>query len=166
FGVRVDRVLRRPPDALQDIAKLLPVSCFADPVIGVEERGRLGGCPPQGVTCISFAMDDRAVPGRSDFEMLIRLTLDVNHFVTSLGFGPSPLDAVFVRIRWIEGLDVEVLDIGAVVGESPGDAIVVPDDNQWRARQSESLYVIAGSGEVSLVPDRRYRKLKVGVVGE
>ena len=54
--------------------------------------------------------------------------------------------------------DVEVLDVGAEVGEAPGDVVVVADDDEGRAGKGDSGYVEgrAGGGrgfEVGLVPD-------------
>src|SRR5882762_4578022 len=90
----------------------------------------------------------------------------VNCFVIDLRFLPSAVDAVFIRCGWVESLDVQILYIRAVVGKAPSDAVVVADDDQRCAGQSESLYVPAGGGDVDFVPDGRKPKFQVGVVGQ
>jgi len=87
--------------------------------------------------------------------MFVGGPFDVNRFVIDLRFLPSAVDAVFIRSGWVEGFDVQILYICAVVGKSPSDAVVVTDDDQRCAGQSESLYVPAGRGDVDFVPDGR-----------
>ena len=93
-------------------------------------------------------------------------TLDVNDFVENLGSDPGAVDAVFVGRGGIEGFDVKILDIGAVIGEAPGDAIVVADDDEWSAGESDAFGVIAWSAEMNFVPDGRDGEFEMGVVGE
>src|SRR5258705_852928 len=103
--------------------------------------------------------------GDDYLQMFVGGSFDVNRFVIDLRFFPSAVDAVFIRSGWVKGFDVQILYIRAVVGKAPGDAVIVTDDDQRCAGQSESLYVPAGSGDVDFVPDRRQAKLQVGVVG-
>src|SRR5712671_5322492 len=98
--------------------------------------------------------------------MFVGGSFDVNRFIIDLRFLPSAVDAVFIRSGWVEGFDVQILYIRAVIRKSPSDAIVVTDDDQRRARQSESLHVPTGRGDVDFVPDGRKAHLRVGVVGE
>src|SRR6202158_5379675 len=76
------------------------------------------------------------------------------------------MHAVFVGGGGVEGFDVQVLHIGAIVGESPGDAIVVANDHERGARQSEAFDVPARGGDVDFVPDGREHQLQVRIVGE
>src|SRR6185436_9334734 len=59
-----------------------------------------------------------------------------------------------------------VLNVRAVIGKAPGDAIIVADHDQGSARQSESLDVPARPGEMHFVPDGRDRQLQVRVVSK
>ena len=68
-------------------------------------------------------------------------------------------------------LDVDVLDVGSQVGEAPGDVIVVADDDEGDARQSDSGYVEGSAGggggfEDCLVPDAGHAVREVHVVRE
>src|SRR5256885_10728567 len=66
----------------------------------------------------------------------------------------------------MECLYIKVLDVGAVVGETPGDAVIVADDDEGTAGQSKSFDIPAGRCEMRLVPDRRNREFEMRVVGE
>ena len=68
-------------------------------------------------------------------------------------------------------LDVDVLDVGAEVGEAPGDVVVVADDDEGSAGESDAGDVEGGAGggggfEVGLVPDAGDAVGEVHVVRE
>src|SRR6267154_6499809 len=105
-------------------------------------------------------MNDRAMTGDDYLQVFVGGSFDVNRFVIDLRFFPSAWDAVFIRRGWVEGFDVQILDIRAVVGKAPSDAIVVTDDDQRRAGQSESLHVPARSRDMDFVPDGRKPKFQ------
>ena len=67
-------------------------------------------------------------------------------------------------------LDVDVLDVGAEVGEAPGDVVVVADDDEGSAGEGDSGDVEGSGGswgfEVGLVPDAGDAVGEVHVVGE
>src|SRR4029077_15134871 len=73
---------------------------------------------------------------------------------------------VFVGRGGIERLDVQVLNISAIVGETPSDAFVVADDDERRARQGESFDVPARRREVNFIPNRRDGEFEMRVVGQ
>ncbi len=164
--VRVDGVLAGAPDALHDFAKFVPIFRGGEPVVGVAEAAGFEGGPFEGVGFAGFFVNDGAVARDDDFEMFVGLAFDVDGFVEDLGFRPFAVDLIFVGCGGIEFFDVEVLDVGAVVGEAPGDAIVVSDDDERRAGKSETFCVEIGSGEMNFVPDGRDGKFEMGVVGE
>ena len=67
--------------------------------------------------------------------------------------------------------DVEVLDVGAEVGEAPGDVVVVADDDEGSAGEGDSGDVEGSAGgrggfEVGLVPDAGDAVGEVHVVRE
>ena len=98
--------------------------------------------------------------------MLVRTALYVNDLVIDLGFQPFPIHTIFVGRGGIEFLDVEVLNIRAVVGKSPGDTVVVADHDQRSAGHSESLDIPARTSEMHFVPDGGNRQLQVRIVSE
>ena len=75
--------------------------------------------------------------------MFVGLALYANHFIEQLRLHPFSVDAIFVGRGGIERFDVEILNVGAIVGEAPGDAIVVTDDDEGCARKREAFYVPA-----------------------
>ncbi len=66
--------------------------------------------------------------------------------------------------------DVDVLDVGAEVGEAPGDVVVVADDDEGNAGKGDAgdVEIAGGSGgfEVGLVPDAGDAVGEVHVVRE
>ena len=98
--------------------------------------------------------------------MLVGLTLNVNGFVENLGPCPCAFYTILIRGGRVERLDVKILNVGAVIGEAPGDVVVVADDDHRRAGKRESLNVPARRREVNLVPDGRDHQLKVRVIGK
>ena len=114
----------------------------------------------------AFAVHDWAVARDDNLQVLVGLPFDVNRFVKNLRLCPFSVHPVFVGCCGIERLDVEVLNVGAVIREAPGDAVVVTDDDERGAGQSEAFRVVIGRGEMNFVPDRRYREFEMRVVGE
>ena len=90
----------------------------------------------------------------------------MDHFVKRLRFFPSAVYAVFVRNSGIESLDVQILNVGAVVGESPGDAVIVTDDHERCSGKRKACNIPSRGGEMNLVPDRGNAQLEVCIVGE
>src|SRR6266481_6676296 len=90
----------------------------------------------------------------------------MENFVVYLRLGPCAMDAVFLGRGGVEGLDVEILNIGLIIGEAPSNAFVVADDNKRSAGQSEALDVPTRRGEMDLVPDGRNGQLEMRIVGE
>ena len=78
----------------------------------------------------------------------------------------ASLHAILVRRGGTERFDVKILDVGAVIGEAPGDAVVVADDDHGRAGQCKAFDVPAGCGEMNFVPDRGNSKFEMSVVGQ
>ena len=64
--------------------------------------------------------------------------------------------------------DVDVLHVGAEVGEAPGDVVVVADDDEGIAGEGDSggVEVRGGGLEIGLVPDAGDAVGEVHVVGE
>ena len=63
-------------------------------------------------------------------------------------------EKLLVRALAAQGFNVNVLHIRPKVSKSPGDMIVVPDDDQRQSRDGDPGYVQGLAGfEVALVPD-------------
>src|SRR5258708_32245635 len=90
----------------------------------------------------------------------------MENFVEHLRLGPCAMDTVFLGRGGVEGLDVQILNIGLIVGEAPGNAVVVADADKRSGRQSEALDVPTRRGEMDLVPDGRNGQLEMRMVGE
>ena len=91
-------------------------------------------------------MDDRPVARDGDRKVFVRLPFDVNDLVDDLRIYPRAFHAILVWRSRIERLNIEVLHIGAVVGEAPRDVVVVANNDHGCARQSKPLDVPARSG--------------------
>src|SRR5690606_24988822 len=72
----------------------------------------------------------------------------------------------------VESLDVEVHDVRAEVGETPGDAVVVADHDARQTREAEPRDVVAAgvreppAVQPDLVPDPRHTWSQMWVVGQ
>ena len=164
LNVGINRVLCGSPNALHRLAKLFPVARFAKPVVAVDQRAGFRGCPAHRVSLISLATHDGAVARDGDWQMFVRTPLDTYGLVYGLRLHPLPLDAILIGSRRIERLDVKVLHVRAVVGESPRNAVVVADNHHRRARQGQTFDVPSGGREVHFIPDGRHHQLEMGVV--
>jgi hypothetical protein len=98
--------------------------------------------------------------------VFIGLALDSEHFVEDLRLAPRAVDAILIGRGGIEGFDVEILYVGAIVREAPGNSVVVANDDERSAGQSEAFNVPTGRGEVNFVPDGRNGQLEMCVIGE
>ena len=80
----------------------------------------------------------------------VAAVLNVDRFESMLGRAPALWRLVFAA--FVEGLYEDIFDIGADVGESPSDALVVSDDDEWRAGQSDSGNIVVAALQLGLVP--------------
>src|SRR5260370_6264766 len=90
----------------------------------------------------------------------------MENFVETMPLGQCAMDTVFLGRGGVEGLDVQILNIGLIVGEATGNAFVVADDNKRSARQSDAVDVPTRRGEMDLVPGGRNGQLEMRIVGE
>ncbi len=139
--------------------------------VGGEERGgQVGGVvdgPAEGESaplCWEDAGDDGchggAVLGGGDVEDEVLASADVDGlFLVEDGMPGAVGGLELGGIAGAAGvLDVDVLNLGAEVGEAPGDVSVVADDDEGDAGEGDSGYVELCSGggwglEVGFVPD-------------
>ena len=102
----------------------------------------------------------RAVLGAEDIEDDVFAAADVD----GLGVVEDGVPGAVGGLEFARGsvgagaFYVDVLYVGAEVGEAPGDVVVVSDDDEGRAGESDSCYVEVGAGwsggfEGGLVPD-------------
>ena len=86
-------------------------------------------------------------------------------------FGCAPLALVFVAIRRVKALDVQVLVVRAGMGDGPGDALVVSEMREGRhagERDANDVECIlrVGASEMILVIDVRHINRPVWVAGQ
>ena len=87
-------------------------------------------------------------------------------FTNHLRLFPFPLVFVLMRIVWIKFLDVEVLNIGDGVGDTPSDILVVPYDHTRSTRKTCSNHINIPGYQVILKPARRNGLAQMRVVTE
>ena len=153
LDVRVDSVLPRAPHALYNLAKFFPVARFAQPVVAVREPARFRGGPAQCVGFFSLAKNDGPVARHGNLQVFVRQAFDVDRLVDDLRLRPRALHAILIRRGRIKRLNVKILNVGAVIGEAPGDAVVVADDDHGGTGQGEPFDIPARCGEVNFIPD-------------
>ena len=117
-------------------------------------------------------VEDRPVDRRADLEVERFLAGHLDLLVADLERGRHPVVEVGVRVRRVDGLDDEILDVGVDVGGAPRDAGVVAEDDAGHARERDAGDVVRAVGrdgpamEAVDEPDRRHRDAEVRVVGE
>ncbi len=93
-------------------------------------------------------------------------------FLDQLHIHPLAIDFVLVRVRRVDLLDVQVLDIRADVGEAPGDAVIVTDDHARCAGKGHAgdlirtISILLEAMQTDLIPDGGHLSPQVRVVGE
>jgi hypothetical protein len=97
--------------------------------------------------------------------------MDVNDFRLMEDILPGSIwgEELFRSSGAAKLLDIDVLNVGAEIGESPGDVVVVSHDDEREAREGDSSDVeLAGGGglEVGLIPDSRNVVREMHVVRE
>ena len=78
-------------------------------------------------------MDDGAMTRNHDLQMLVGTSFNANRLINDLGLCPRAFDAILIRRSGIESLDIQIENVCAIVGKTPGDAVVVANDNHRRA---------------------------------
>ncbi len=80
------------------------------------------------------------MPGGGDVEDLVRAAADVDDLLPVEDGVPGAVGGrrTLGFAGAAEVLDVEVLDIGAEVGEAPGDMVVVADDDEGGAGEGDA----------------------------
>src|SRR5882762_10290560 len=118
-----------------------------------------------GLTREEFG-DDGPVAGDGYFNRHIRSALHMDHFVTTLRLIPTLRRLVFALV--IELFDIKIFHVWFNVGESPGDPLIVSDDDEGRPRQTDTgnVEVLLRHFELHLVPDSRNTVVEVHVVRE
>ena len=66
----------------------------------------------------------------------------------------------------IEFLDVQILDVELQVGDAPGDAVVVPDDDSGQTGERRAPGLQLRTLEIHHVPGGRDAERQMGVVGQ
>ena len=148
--------------------------CFTEllPILsGVEVEERVGERvverPAQG----EFASlvwnevgDDGAVPRNSNIKSHIGRALHMDDFAAMLWIAPALWR--FILAGEIEIFNKEVFDRGFDVGKSPGNALVVPDNDEGHAGKCDAGYVERAALEMGFVPEVRHLVAEVHIVGE
>ncbi len=96
----------------------------------------------------------------------------LNDLLANLQIGPLSVELHLVGVGWVDPLEEQVLDVGAGVGDTPGDPLVVTDHDTGKTGEGEAGHV-QGAGiaygftmQGILIPDRRHADAQVGVVGQ
>src|SRR5438552_12252629 len=87
-------------------------------------------------------------------------------FLPHLGIHPSSLHQILSGVLKLEGLQVDVLDVGAGVRHSPGDVLVVPDDDQRSPWQADAGRVQLRRLQLNLIPNTRNAVAQVGIIDQ
>ena len=176
--VGVDEVLRRGAIEGERLAEVLEAGRRVEAEDRLERPVRLEVRRPADrhrwrvLQSLVDVVEDRAVHRRSDLEVERLLAGHLDLFVADVERGGRPIVDVRVRVRRIDFLDDEVLDVGIDVGRAPRDARVVPEDDAGHAGERDARDVIrAGvrdgpAMEAVDEPDRRHRDAQVRIVGE
>ena len=114
--------------------------------------------------------DDRSMPGRADGD-LDRIAADhTDGFGAGFEIHPLAIDFILVRVFRIDALDIKIHDVGADIGETPGNPVIVADDHTGypgKGKAGHGIRTLGAFGHTEqsiLVPDRRHLDAQVRVV--
>ena len=97
---------------------------------------------------------------------------EVDRFLVNSHIAPLAVPLILQRIVGIDGDAIQVLYVGADVGDAPRDAVVVAGDDAGRGGQGHTRHVVgAGLGDgqtvqADFVPDGGHLNAEVRVVGQ
>lgn len=106
------------------------------------------------------------MPRDSNPKAAVPLPSDLDNLFAHLGVNPLAVVEVPGRLARIEGLDVEVLDIRPGVGDTPGDSLIVAENDGGKPRQAHARDIYAGCLQMDHVPNAGQTVAEVRVVGE
>ena len=109
-------------------------------------------------------VDDGAVAGNQYVQVDIFTAVDLDGLVDYLHILPLALKLILARVIRVDFLDVEVLDIGADVGNTPGNVLVVADDDTGHPGKGEAHHVHFRGVQPHFIPDGGHLNAEVGVV--
>src|SRR5262249_31665782 len=112
---------------------------------------------------IVFA-DYGAMTRHANCELRVRSTAYLDTLLPYLGFDPASVHQVGVRITGLERLKINVLDVRACIGHSPGDPFIMPNHDQGTSRKADTGNVQAGRLQFNLVPDARHAVPEVRII--
>ena len=168
--VGVDEVLRWDVPVAQGLAELIDVLGLVDQQRRLQDaRWGSGGRPAHGQDVglvFEHVADDRPVLGLAHGQGDILAAVDLDDLLDEGHVAPLAHVLVLVGVVGVDLLDVEVLHVGADVGDAPGDAVVVADDDAGDAGEAETGHIPAGRVQADLVPDRRHLDAQVRIVGQ
>ena len=96
----------------------------------------------------------------------VGLAFDAYGFVENLKPVPTRWCLILCRIVGLDAFKVEVLHIGARVGETPGQMIGLPNDHRRESRHRGTRHLQAGCIQPHQVPQCGRRKFQMRVVGQ
>src|SRR5579883_1890088 len=106
------------------------------------------------------------MPGLPDGELHARRILDHYRLSAADEWTRAVGRQVFAGVVGVQLLDEEIGDIAPGIGETPGDALVVPDQHDGRSRHGPALELMRGRRDVDKIPDAGDLQAKVRIVGE
>ncbi len=110
--------------------------------------------------------DHRSVPGRAYREGHRRRALDGDDLLAGREAGGAVRDQVAGRILGIDALDEQVLDVGAGVGEAPGDPAIVPQHDTRHAGHAGADQLDLRRPQMRKIPVARRAQAQVRIVGK
>src|ERR1051325_1511137 len=159
-NVGVDDVLRRRGKRLERGVELFPIAHAIDDVGGgVSVLRRIESGPVQRVT-FAVALEDDWTMSRHGYVLRdgvkLRAADPFSHldlFVADDCILPHRWCLILLRIVGIEFLDIKILNVWSNIRETPGDVIVVANNDAGQTRRADSGDAHAGRAQVDHVPD-------------
>jgi len=168
--IGVDEVLSGRWPMTHGLAELLPV---ASPVQQEDGLGVLAGLGhhraqrQRSLLAGDTRADDRPVAGHQDLlHHRLAPTAHADLLPHDLAVHPLAAGLVLTRVLGVDPLHEQVIAVGHGIGDAPGDAIVVADDDPRHAGNGGADHIGAAAVEMHLVPDVGHLQGQVGIVGQ
>lgn len=117
----------------QGRSKFLPVLSLVDFPEREVEGVRVERCPAQCEVAVPVMGDYRAVARNLDRQVEIRLVTDLNYLFADCGIDPTLVVEILLWVAEIITFDVQVLNVRPSICRSPGDPLIVAEDDRRKA---------------------------------
>ncbi|MCY1288712.1 hypothetical protein D9M70_377670 [compost metagenome] len=177
--IGVDDVLLRRVEVAQRGGEAGPVARLVHPHAGLEgavvrtQRGPLerdhvlrAKRPGRGGQWLGHVRDHRPVARAADFQRHVGRALDADGLGAGLEAGPAVRGLVLGLAAGPQPFDKQVLHVRRGIGQTPCDAVVVPEHHHRNAGQRGAGHVESRGGHAGEIPQRRRLQTQVRVVGQ